>query len=351
MTTILAIGDIKPSIGPKRLSSLDKSFIDFLDYKDLHSRRSIELKVCDYSALLKGRLPGVDTHLVKVMLFFPYRYWNKHIERRSQDGRIYGGRAYGEKFKEFFDVVDSKLKRAYRNRNLSFVNPPGSIKIDRDKRQVKLLFNKHGIPTPIAHKVKCVGDIIDLLNEGRSLYMKPRFGAMGKGITYLTKDRWRTNFLFQKGKLISRGIDYGWNFVDITGKTRVLKKLIEEGFIIEEAIDLPTIKGRKFDIRCYVIYGKIPYLYARSTQASSIVTNWSQGGKIEGKSFLAKIPKKRLTLAKRYALKTAKVLALNYAGVDIMFSRDYSRVYVLEAHSFPAYETRFDLMRYLMGQL
>lgn len=348
---VLAIGDIKPSIGPKRLSFLDRSFFNFLDYKDLLSRRSVEQKVCDYSALLKGGLPRIDSHRVKVMLFFPYRYWNKHIERKSQDGRIYGDRTYGEKFKRFFDVVDSKLKRAYKDQNLSFVNPPMSIKIDRDKKRAKLLFKKYGLPTPITYKVKCAEDIIDLVNEGRTLFLKPRFGAMGKGVTYLTRDRWYTNFLLQRRKLISRGTDYGWDFVDITGKTRILEELIKEDFILEEAIDLPTIDGRKFDLRCYVIYGEIPYLYARSIPATSIVTNWSQGGRIEGKSFLARIPKKQLMVAKMYALKAAKALGLNYTGIDLLFSRDYSQVYVLEAHSFPSYETRFDLVRSLMGQL
>jgi len=349
--TILAIGDTLPTKKVPHLSYLDRSLLKFIDYMDLLFKKSIDLNVCDYQALLKGNLPRIDTHSVKAMLFFPYSYWNRHIEKRSQDGRIYGGRAYGEKFKNFSDMVNSRLRKAYKRQNLSFVNPPGSIKLDRDKKQTKLIFKKKGIPTPILYKIKKPEEIIDLIDKGQSLFLKPRFGAMGKGLTYLAKDGWYTNFLYRSGNVISRGFDYGWDFMKVTGKLGFLEKLIRNDFIVEEAIDLPMIGRKKFDLRCYCIYGKVPYMYARSIPAKNFVTNWSQGGKIEGKSFLAKIPKKRLVLAKKYALLAAKALGLNYAGVDIVFSKDYRKVYVLEAHSFPSYETGFDLMRYLINHL
>lgn len=349
--TILAVGDIIAVKDQKRLSFLDRSFLDFLEYKDLFTKNSVDFKVCDYQALSRGDLPEIDTPLVKVMLFFPYGYWNRHIEKRSQNGRIYGGRTYGEKFKKFFDQVEAKLQTAYKDHSLSFVNSPNSVKIDRDKYKSKLLLKKKKIPTPVLHRIKSTKSLLDLVNRGEVLYLKPRFGAMGKGITYVAKDGWYTNFLYRRSKIISRGYDYGWEFTEVTGEIELLDKLIKEGFIVEEAVELPTLKGKKFDLRCYCVYGKVPYLYARSVPVEKLITNWSQGGKIEKRKFLAKIPTKTLSLAKSYALKAAEAFGLNYAGIDLVFSQNYRKLYVLEAHSFPSYETGFDLMRYLVNRI
>lgn len=121
--------------------------------------------------------------------------------------------------------------------------------------------------------------------------------------------------------------------------------MILKGFIFEEAIDPPIHKGRRSDFRIYCVCGKIPYYYVRSTSAVSLVTNWSQGGTIEQKiKFTKYIPEAKLKKVKSLAQKVAKDLELNYAGVDVIFSKDYKKMYVLEAHSFPAYEKGFDLM-------
>ena len=83
----------------------------------------------------------------------------------------------------------------------------------------------------------------------------------------------------------------------------------------------------------------------RSTPAVSLVTNWSQGGKIEQKREFSKyIPESKLRKVKSLARKVARNLSMNYAGIDVIFSKDYKKMYVLEAHSFPGYEKGFDLM-------
>lgn len=344
--TVLAIGDSSPD-GILASASFDK----FVGHKKTFSKRSIDLKVVDYYALLGDNLPRIDTEAITVMLFFPYSYWNENIEVYTYDDRIYGDETFGKKFNELFNTVDSKLQRAYKGKKLSFVNPPQSIQIDRDKKKTKSLFKRQAIPTPPLHKIETEEDIIDLLEKGHRLYAKPRFGAMGKGITYLTKGRWRTNYLYKRGKIVSRNFDYGWGFVDVTGKLDFLKELIKRDMVFEQAIDLPTIEGRKFDMRIYVIYGKVPYLYARTVSVEKIVTNWSQGGRIEKGSFLRKIPKEKLNMAKSYAIKGAQAIGINYAGMDLIFSGDFCQVYVLEGHSFPSYERRFGLTKYLIEYL
>ena len=177
---------------------------------------------------------------------------------------------------------------------------------------------------------------------------------MGKGITYLSNGLLITNFLLRKGKIISHPYDYHWRFHEIkdSDKDTFLKILLSRGFIFEEAIDSPVYKGRRSDFRVYCVYGTISYYYVRTTPVVSLVTNWSQGGKIEHKGKFSKyIAHSKLERVKFLARKVAKELKLNYAGVDIIFSKDYKKIYVLEAHSFSGYEKGFNLMGNLAKEI
>jgi len=344
--TVLVIGDRLPR-GPLSFTSFEK----FVSYKDRLNKRSIELKECSFEDFLKGKLPAIDLDSIKVMFFFPFKYWDKNIENRFLGPKIYGDELFGKKFNDFFDRAEKRLKNYYKHKKLTFVNDVESLKLNRDKQKTRTLLNKKGIPTPYQYRVKTFSDLIRLLNEGKKLYLKPRYGAMGKGITYLSPQGWYTNFLFRKGKIVSRRNDFGWRFINITGNKDFLKKLIKRDVVCEDAISVPVVKNKKFDLSIDVIYGKIPYLYARTIPDSGIVTNWSQGGTIEKRWFLRHIPKDRLKVAKFYARKASRAMGLNYAGMDILFSEDYKKVYVLEGHSFPSYETGFNLIKYLIDHI
>jgi len=330
--------------------SLDPSFDQFVDQvrKSRKSKRNVY--VVSYNDVLTNNLPPITSSRLRASLFFPFQYWNKNIEVYKKDSRIYGDEKFGQDYKEFFDRTKKALKKEYRNKQIDFVNTPDSCVLDRDKNATKRLFQKHHIPTPKSFAPKNLADIQRLLTKGRALYIKPRFGAMGKGITYLTNNSLRTNFLFRKGKIISRSRDYNWPFCNIGGKKRspFLKILLSKDFMWEEAIDPYVLRNKRFDFRIYCIYGKIPYYYARSAPSVSPVTNWSQGGHIEEKKkFKKHIPAKKLREIRALALNVAKRLKLNYAGVDIICSKDLKKLYVLEAHSFPGFEKGFPLMHYL----
>jgi len=170
-------------------------------------------------------------------------------------------------------------------------------------------------------------------------------------LTFLSKKRWASNFRFENNKIISKCSDYGWIFENITGNTAFLRELIRRDFLFEEAIMPAQAKRRRFDLRIYVVCGAVPYLYARSTKARGIVTNWTQGGKLEDKKFLKNIPEDKISLAKQYAVKAAKVLGFNFVGVDVLFSKDYENVYVLELQSFPGFEKGFDLIKFLISHI
>lgn len=345
--TLLVIGEKKIIKG----KSLDPSYNAFIRY--LNGHISVKTKICtiNYKGVLTNDLPDIDTSSLLIALFFPFQYWNKNIEVYDKDLRVYGDKDFGRDFAKFFQKIDKAIQRKYRNKEIEYINPPGASVLDRDKEECKRFLRKHNIPTPKSYYVKTVKDITHVLDRGISLYIKPRFGSMGKGISYLSNGLLITNFLFHKGKVISHSYDYNWRFHEITkeaDRNKFLKVMIAHGFIFEEAIDPPVHKGRRSDFRVYCIYGKVPYYYIRSTPAVSLVTNWSQGGKIEPKrEFTKYIPEAKLRKVRSLACKVARNLQMNYAGVDVIFSKDYKKIYVLEAHSFPGYEKGFNLMNSL----
>jgi len=328
--------------------SLDPSCNTFIRNLNGRLNGNGEIAAINYRDVFTNNLPDIKNSRLVIVLFFPFQYWNKNIEVYNKDSRVYGDKTFGRDFEKFFRKLEKVVEKKYHDKKIEYVNPPQASVLDRDKEKCKNYIRRHHFPTPKSYNVKSLKDIQRILDRGMSLYIKPRFGSMGKGISYLTNDLLTTNFLFQKGKVISHPYDYNWRFHEITKKrdrNKFLKIMIAHGFIFEEAIDPPVHKGRRSDFRVYCVYGKISYYYVRSTPAVSLVTNWSQGGKIEQKKKFSKyIPESKLKKVKSLTKKVAKDLRLNYTGVDIIFSKDYKKIYVLEAHSFPAFEKGFGLM-------
>ena len=340
--TLLIIGD-KRTKG----STLDPSFNAFIRVIEKYKGKGLEAYTCSYKDIFKNNLPEVSNSVLHILLFFPYKYWDKNIEIYQGDSKVYGDNSFGREFQKYFKRVEKAINKKYPDKKIEYVNPIDKSVMDRDKEETKKFFRQHGIPTPKSFNVKILKELYRVTERGVSLYIKPRFGAMGKGITYLSNDLMITNFLFLKGEIVSHPYDYHWRFHEVkdSDKDKFLKILLSRGFIFEEAIDPPIYRGRRSDFRIYCIYGKVSYYYARSTPAVSLVTNWSQGGNIVRKAKLSQyISTAKLNQVKSLARKVAKELKLNYTGVDIIFSKDYKQIYSLEAHSFPGYERGFDLM-------
>jgi len=348
---LLIIGERKMTKG----RSLDPSCNAFIRHLNGRLEKESEIRIINYKDVFANNLPEIESDQLLILLFFPFQYWDKYIEVYDKDARVYGDKSFGREFEQFFSRLENIIKKNYRDKKISFVNPPTASVLDRDKKECKDFLRKHNIPTPRSYVVKSLKDVTKITERGVSLYIKPRFGSMGKGISYLSNGLLITNFLYKKGKVISHPYDYNWRFHEITKKTdrnKFLRTMIARDFIFEEAIDPPIHKGRRSDFRVYCMYGKIPYYYLRTTPAVSLVTNWSQGGTIEQKrKFTKYISEARLKRVKSLARKVAKDLKLNYAGVDVIFSNDYKELYVLEAHSFPGYEKGFNLMGHLAKEI
>lgn len=334
-------------IGDKKIDKRKPAPSFNLFVKHIEKQKDLEIEIINYRDVILNNLPDIKSPILTIMLFFPFEYWNKNIETYKKDSRIYGDRIFGEIYRRLFEKAGKILERKYRDKKIKYVNSPESSLLERDKKNSKRLFKKKNLPTPRDFAVKCPRDIQRLIGKGFSLYIKPRFGACGKGITYLNKDLMITNFLFRKGKVASRLCDRNWRFSKVKEKDRdrFLKVLLSKDFICEEAIEPMVFKGRRIDFRAYCVYGEIPYYYVRSMPEASPVTNWSQGGRIEKKKdFSRYISRATIKRVKSLTKRVSRELNLDYAGVDIIVSKESGKAYVLEAHSFPGYEKGFDLM-------
>ncbi|HDZ76936.1 MAG TPA: hypothetical protein ENH41_02485 [Candidatus Omnitrophica bacterium] len=346
--TLLIVGDLTLD-GFKPAPSLNR----FLEYRDAIKHRGMGFEFITYDDVFAGRFPNILTRKLKILLFFPYNYWNNNIERYTKDDRIYGNDAFGTEYADFFKQVSYIITKNYKNKQIEYANSPNSCVLDRDKRKTNTKLAKAGILVPKIYKLRSLEKFHHLLKY-HDLYIKPPYGSMGKGISFVTKNKCYTNFIFDGKKIISRPFDYNWEFVELPRKEQdaFIKILIKNKFIFEEAICTPIVRRRKFDLRVYVIYSEIPYFYARSTPYKRFITNWSQGGRIEDQKFLGGVfSGEKMNEVFNIARRCAKILKINYMGIDILPSHDFKKTYVLEAHSFPGYEHGFDLMGFLASKV
>jgi len=342
LKTLLAIGDKKDF----------DSFKKFYGQRKLFKKHEFYFKAADYDSALNSNLPQVKTKHLIVLLFFPFNYWEKDIEtKRSKD--VYGSRAYFLKFKKFWREIDKILGDFYSDKKIHFVNSPNNIYLGRDKEATKSVLAAAGVPVPRHHFTRDYKKVIEMVDNSQKLYLKVRYGSMGKGITYLEKDRWLTNFRFKNGKIVSKKSDYGWTFIDVTGKRKFLKELMRQDIIIEDAINPFLLKGRMFDLRVYVGFGKVLYIYPRSNECEKITTNISQGARGEDKKFVHSIPPRILNETIKNAVRATKAMGLGFAGVDIMPNNGNSKVTVIEVNSFPGYPKtrRFNLAKHLIKEI
>ncbi|HJN56678.1 MAG TPA: hypothetical protein QGI22_01815 [Candidatus Woesearchaeota archaeon] len=340
--TLLVLGDNKDFDTYKKI----------IRQKRFFNGSSIAVKSADYESVLAGRFPNISTATIIILPCFPFVYWDKHIEPKKYKG-VYGNKSFYAKFNVFWKKTEKKINNFYKKKKLIFINELKNLALDRDKENVKMLVSKRGVSIPKRYNTRNLKSILKIIDDGKKLFVKVRYGSMGKGITYLEKKKWMTNFRFRKGKIQCRKSDYGWSFVNCTNNLKFLKNLLKQEIIIEEAIDSLIINKRKFDLRLYVYKNRILYAYGRTAPADSITTNISQGARGEKTSFVKKLPKKQLERAKKQAVLSIKALGLNFGGVDLMLCPDKKNVKFIEVNTFPGFPRvrRFNLSKYLINEI
>ncbi|MBL7068569.1 MAG: hypothetical protein ISS34_01750 [Candidatus Omnitrophica bacterium] len=336
--SLVAVGDRADFDALRKLHKEKKRF----------SNSRVAYYAISYKRLLEGNTPKVKTKDILFFLFFPFDYWNRYIEPARYKG-IYGNKKFYKKFDNFFKRVESTVRKSFKGKRIHYINSPRLSAGYRDKLAVKRLMLKKKVPTPRLYNVKGLRALYNHLSKGRSFFLKPRYGSMGKGITYISPRQWKTNFLFRNNRVLSRKSDYGWRFRDITGKDRFIEKLFNGDFYMEDAVDFLTLKGKKFDLRIYVFFGKALFIYPKSSDPDDITTNISQSGAGEYAAFLRPLPKSLIRRAEREAIAAAKSAGLNFAGVDIIIDEDMKNIYVLDINVFPGFPRKriFNLAKHL----
>ena len=326
--TILTIGDRSDYDSYQKSNYEKKSFLD----------NGFEYITTNYAKVLKGKTPHVKTEKVVIFLFFPFSYWNKHIEHKNYKG-VYGNHIFYQKFSRFWDIVEEKLKKHFADKKILFINNPRVCAAYRDKLAVIRKLAELNISQPQLHKISDIGEIQDRLARGEKFFLKPQYGSMGKGITFLSESNWQTNFTFKNNKIISRKSDHGWEFNDVTGNHKFLKQLLKKDILVQAAVDPPILKGSKMDLRLYTFFGKAIYLYPRRNSPGKVTTNISQGGK-GAPSFLGILPGNLIKKAKEEASKVANMLDISLAGIDVIPDKSLKKVYVIDVNIFSGFPKR-----------
>ncbi|MFH1645641.1 MAG: YheC/YheD family protein, partial [Candidatus Omnitrophota bacterium] len=265
--TIVAIGD-KPDYD---------SFLKFDKEKEVFIKKGFEYISLSYKRFSDGCVPKIKTDKVFVFLFFPFIHWNKFIEHRNYRG-VYGNMTFHRKFTRFWEKIERRAKKVFNGKEVFFVNKPLICGMYRDKSRVHKEFLSSGVREPQRYNISSVESVEKILDKGQDLFIKPRFGSMGKGITFLSKLDWRTNFMFKNNKIVSRKSDSNWEFRNITGNKKFLSQLLKKDILIEDAINSLSVKGMKVDLRIYTFFKKVVYVYPRRNTFENTITNISQGG-------------------------------------------------------------------------
>lgn len=339
--TILAIGDR----------------VDYDSFKKFHKEKHLFLKSgfdyvnVNYKQFLDGRIPQIRTKKVIIFLFFPFFYWDRYIEYKDYKG-IYGNRAFYKKFIRFWEIVTRTFNKHLSDKDILFINNPLLCGLYRDKLAAIKKMSQYHLHNPKLYKISRIKEIEKLLDRGHNFFIKPRYGSMGKGITYLSWPNWQTNFIFKNNKIINRLSDHGWRFKDITGNHAFLRQLIKKDVLIQKAVDLLILNKKKVDLRVYTFFNKVIYIYPRKNHPDKITTNISQGGRGDP-GLLEILPKHLLKKARKITVKMAKTLKLNFAGIDIILDRNLKDVYVIDVNTFPGFPKRrtFNLARCMLSEL
>ncbi len=293
-------------------------------------------KTMSYEQLFKDDKRDIFTNNLKVMFFFPFKFWDENCEI-PQNTSVYGtSKESYNKFKQFWQDVKGTLEKKFLDKNILYVINPDYAALDRDKIATNNLLKENGVSTTKILQ-KNLKEIIELSKE-KGIFIKARYGALGKGISYLSPEGWFTNYKVGKKNNIENYPNIGkWEFSNITGNKEFIRKLLDLEVIVEEEIKSPKLNPKKkFDIRVYSLYGNVPHMFIRENTKSKIITNFSQGGQVNHEYYKV-LSKKTIDIASNIALKASKAFNSNFMGVDVIFDKNLENPRVLEVQTFTGF--------------
>ena len=342
MKSLLILGEYQDDFVNKNIKGLQR----------YAREESLNPRVMSYEELLRGKTPRIPTPLLDVMFFFPYTFWGLNCEIPSDTG-IYGtSRESHEIFRNFFRGIKEKIESQFSDKDISYVIDPDYASIDRDKLAVNELLVSKGVST-----TKMLPKDLDRILEfskTKGVFIKARYGAMGKGITYLSPRGWFTNYrVLNKNHLGNYETDCGWRFTQIDGNIDVIKTLLDLEVVVEEEVVPSSLtRGKKFDIRAYSIFGYVPHMFVKENEISSIITNYCQGGTVDH-NYKKRLSKDAISLVINQVRNTSNVLNSNFLGVDVIFDGNFQTPKVMEAQTFSGFPRirKFNLTRFLAQQI
>ncbi len=181
-------------------------------------------------------------------------------------------------------------------------NGSASIELVADKLHTHQVLAESGLPTPSTMLAKFPVNV-DLVEKslGFPVVVKTLLGVNGTGV-----------FLMDNRKAFG-------DLMELISQTNPDIQLIFQKFISKSM-------GR--DIRLFVVDGKVIASMERRAQEGEFKANYTQGAQV-----LEFIPDRA---AEELAIKTAQLLDLQVAGIDLLFAEDgYT---VCEANSFPGFK-------------
>ena len=184
------------------------------------------------------------------------------------------------------------------DRGIAVVNSPRTIERCVDKFYTSALLQEAGLDTPDTVVCEGVDDAMAAVREMGDVIIKPIFGSMGHGMVRVNDPD--TAFRVLRALELARAVFYVQRVIDHDGQ----------------------------DVRAFVVGDRVIGAIERRASDGGWRTNIARGG--EGRA-IALSPEWC-----EYALRAARTVGADYAGVDLLPSRD-GTTYVLEVNGIPGW--------------
>jgi RimK family alpha-L-glutamate ligase len=179
------------------------------------------------------------------------------------------------------------------------MNSPRAIERSVDKFYASALLQESGLPTPDTVVCEGTADAMDAVRKMGDVVVKPLFGSMGHGMVRVS---------------------------DPDVAFRVFRSLeqVRSVFYVQRVIE-----HEGCDVRVFVVGGRMLGAIERRAPDGQWRTNFTRGGSVRPFD----LPKNWEQLA----LRAASAIGADYAGVDLLPSRD-GQVFVLEVNGIPGWQ-------------